>query len=207
MTLKAYVVTDDMGEGHAEVVFSDKSVVARREGANALDCEFGEVSCMRAPWADHLAPGPASAKDCIELGGLNYECACGCGRRIDSAEGYSIYDDDAVNPMEPVYIGLSKVYWNHRCKDNDDRYRQELKDKAARDQFEAEAAVLAKWPFATDIHAFRRPAGRGDALCASFKFPGGEWPVSWAIGAEAIYAPQGEVEAWNALTAPAGASA
>jgi len=208
VSLKAYVVTDEFGEGYAAVMFAEKSVVARREGANELDCEFGDVSCKRAPWADDLAPGPVSPKDCIELGGFWYECGCGCGRRINDEGGQHDYeldgDNGELNPMDPVYDDTRRVFWNRMCKDNDDRAAQERKDKAARDQSDAEAAVLAKWPFATDIHAYRgydgTAGGTYDVLHASFRFPGGEWPVSWAIGAETINVPRGEVDAWNALT-------
>lgn len=208
MSLKAYVVTDEYGEGHAEVVFAGKSVVARREGANALDCEFGDVSCKRAKWADHLAPGPVSVKDYIELGGFWYECACGCDRRINDESGQPLYDldgdDGELNPMAPVYIGTGQVFWNQVCKDNDDRAAQERKDKAARDQSDAETAVLTKWPFATEIKAYRSydgtAGGTYDMLHASFRFPGGQWSVSWAIGAETINVPLGDVDAWNALT-------
>jgi len=207
MNLKAYVVTEEWVEGNATVVFAGKSVVARREGANELDCEFGGVSCRRAKWADHLAPGPVSAKDCIKLGGFWYECACGCGRKIDDETGYHHDDIDGengeLNPMAPVYVGTGQVFWNQACKDNDDRAAQERKEKAARDQAEAEAAVLAKWPFATEIKACRgydgTAGGTYDVLRAAFRFPGGQWPVSWAIGAETIDVPLGDVDAWETL--------
>ena len=207
MNLKAYVVTEEWGEGHAAVVFAAKSVVARREGANELNSEFGDVSCKRAPWADDLAPGPVSPKDCIELGGFWYECACGCGRKIDNEGGQHSYDldgdDGELNPMDPVYVGTGEVFWNQACKDNDDREAQERKDKAARDQAGAEAAVLAKWPFATEIKAYRgydgTAGGKHDVLYAGFRFPGGQWTASWAIGAETISVPRGDADAWNAL--------
>lgn len=208
MNLKAYVVTDEHGEGTATVVFAERNVVARRIGAPEVDCEFGDVSCKRAPWADHLAPGPASAKDCIELGRFRYECACGCSRRISADGGEHDYDMDGdngeLNPMDPVYVGTGEVFWNQACKDNDDRAAQERKEKAARDQTEAEAAVLAKWPFATEIKAYRgydgTAGGTYDVLHATFRFPGGQWTVSWAIGADTISVPRGDADAWNALT-------
>lgn len=207
MNLKAYVVTEEWGEGHAAVVFAARSVVARREGANELDCEFGDVSCKRAPWADGLAPGPVSLKDCIELGGFWYECACGCGRRIDNEGGQHSYDLDGdngeLNPMDPVYDETGHAFWNQRCKDDDDRAAKERKEKAARDQAEAEAAVLAKWPFATEIKAYlgydATAGGTFDVLHASFRFPGGRWPVNWTIGAETIGVPQGDLSAWDAV--------
>ena len=49
--LKAYHIQDNH-EGSAVVIFANKNVVARREGANELNVEFADVSCHRLPWAD-----------------------------------------------------------------------------------------------------------------------------------------------------------
>ena len=50
---KAYSV---QGDEHGCVVFAEHNVVARREGANELNIEFGDVeSCRRAPQFDQYA--------------------------------------------------------------------------------------------------------------------------------------------------------
>lgn len=90
--LKAYSV---QGEENGEIVFAKHAVVARRQGANILDEDFGSVSCTRAPWADEYAPGPVPSLVMID-NGWRFECQ-GCGRTIDSDLEW--YPDD---PKEPV---------------------------------------------------------------------------------------------------------
>lgn len=156
-------------------------------------------------------PGPgAQAK--IEAGWW-YECSCGCGRRIDNAEGTHLIDfdgdDGELNPMDPVYVGHG-VYWNQLCKDNDEREQRERAEAKVRDQRDVEAAVLAKFPFATEIVAFRAHAyvdGKSDynTLHAQFRFPGGRWAVNWIIGADTVRVQADDVGAWNSLKKGGGA--
>ena len=200
MGLKAYVVNDDF-EGHSVIEFAERAVVARRNGAAELSADFGDVSCRRAPWADEFAPGPVPPKECIERGGWWYECTCGCGRRIDNQGGTHDYDldgdDGELNPMAPVYVGQS-VYWNQACLDNDERERREREEQAERDQAEAEAAVLAKFPFATDIKALRGYC-KNRLLQADFRFPGGLSRATWTIGDSVVSVAVRDVETWKAL--------
>lgn len=206
--MKAYQVSEAF-EGHCVIVFASRAVVARREGANQLDVSFGEVDqCKRAPWADEYAPGPVPAQAKIAAGWY-FECACGCERRIDSDFGTTRYEDDGddgeLNPMEPVYVG-GGVYWNQRCKDNDEREQRERAEAIARDDSEVKAAVLAKFPFATEIRAFRGHAyvdGKPNynTLQGQFRFPGGRWCANWIVGAETVGVQTGDVEAWLAAKA------
>lgn len=206
--LKAYMVREP-DEGHCVIVFATSSVVARREGANELNIDFTEVDgCNRARWADSYAPGPVPIKAMIEVGNWWYECQCGCGRRIDNEDGGG--DDGELGPMEPVYVKHG-VYWNQRCKDNDERERREREEAKARDQADVEAAVLDKFPFATEIKAYRgfgRAPGSEkptyDVLTASFAFPGGAGNASWCIGDDNVWVRPGDVPAWNAVKAGKG---
>ncbi|MDR7193392.1 hypothetical protein [Luteimonas terrae] len=211
-SLKAYVVEDDSGDGNICLRFADRNVEARREGANEMDAEFGDVSCRRAPWADSYAPGPVPLQLCIEIGGWWQTCACGCERKIDSDVGQTHYEDDgddgALNPMAPIYVGR-RVYWNHTCKDGDERRTREVAEAKARDQSAAESAVLAKFPFATDIVAFRGyncdnpgagATGRSDVLHARFNFPGAAYGATWVIGSPTIGIPPVSADAWKAAT-------
>ncbi|MBX3482541.1 hypothetical protein [Phenylobacterium sp.] len=65
------------------ILFADRSVVARREGAAHLDVEFCEVeSCRRTTWADrYWRTGEIPASAMVEHG-WHFECQ-GCGVRID----------------------------------------------------------------------------------------------------------------------------
>lgn len=200
---KAYEVSDSLGDSGGRIMYAEKNVVARRNGAGELGCGFGDVSCRRAPWADEFFPNGPTPQQCIELGGWYYECSCGCGRRIDSDDGYGISADDTEeNPVEPVYVG-GGVYWNQRCKDGEEQRQRERAEAKARDQAEAEAAVLEKFPFATDIKTYRchgtvdGKTYSHDVLGASFAFPGGKRHAHWVIGAKSIDVAQIDIDAWN----------
>lgn len=212
-TLKAYVVQDDSGDGNVCLQFANRNVEARREGANEMDAEFGDVSCRRAPWADSYAPGPVPVQVCIEVGGWWQTCACGCGRKVSNdGDGFNYDvdgDDGALNPMAPIYVGRS-VYWNQACKDADERHKREVAEAKGRDQSDAEAAVLKKFPFATDIAAFRgydydgRSTRQGlesyNVLHAGFNFPGAVHGAIWVVGSDTIHIPPISMEAWRVLT-------
>lgn len=207
MSLKAYVVTDHY-ESSCVIVFATQAVGARRDGANELGADFGDVSCRRAPWADAYAPGPVPVEVQVNRGGFWFECHCGCGRRIDADEGQA--QDADENPTDPVYSAGS-VYWNAACKAAHERRQREQAEKDARDHADARAAVMAKFPFATDIRAYRRPLPRTTVLAASFRFPGGKSHANWDVGASTINVAREDEAAWREVAAssadlsPAGA--
>lgn len=202
-TLKAYQVTEP-DEGHCCIVFATSSAAARRQGAAEMDITFSEVeSCTRAAWADGYAPGPVPPKAKIGAGWW-YECACGCGRRIDGEDGIDLDDtgeDDAeANPMAPVYQG-ERVYWNQSCVDEEAAELKRRAEAKARDQSEAEAAVLAQFPFATGIVSYRgHRNGKYNQLGASFHFPGGKFAAHWQLGAATIDVSACDQDAWKAAT-------
>lgn len=200
MSLKAFSVMEDF-DGHSVIVFAEKAVVARRNGANELNVDFSEVSeCKRLPWADEYAPGPVPVHVKIENGWW-YECNCGCGRRIDNDQGVSDNEDDyEENPMHPVYVGTTAVYWNKGCVEAEAREKREREEQKARDHEQVTAAVLAKWPFATEIGASRGYTGSGqyNALQAHFKFPGADGWARWNFGEEKIWIVPADLDAWNA---------
>lgn len=204
MSRKAYEVSDSLGDSGCRIVYAEKNVVARRNGAAELGCDFSDVSCRRATWADDLPGGP-TLRQCIELGGWWCECACGCGRRIDSEEGSgNSAEDGDKNPMAPIYVG-GQVFWNQACKDSDDQRRRERREAEARDQAQAEQETLEAFPFATEIKAYRG-YGKGldgkhsyDVLQAHFMFPGGKGVASWVLGSAKVSMRQEDVAAWSAL--------
>ena len=81
--MKAYWVQDEWGEGNGCVQFTVKNVVARRNGANALDVAFGNVSCRRVlAWDQFADAGYVPMEDQIEHG-CWFECSS-CWSRIDA---------------------------------------------------------------------------------------------------------------------------
>ena len=195
MTLKAYQVQDEF-EGNAVIEFSAHAVTARRNGANELNTEFGDVSCRRAPWADSYVPGPVPSSVLIENGWW-LECGCGCGRQIDD-EGCRA-EDYEENPMSPVFEGRF-TYWNQACKDSWDAEVRARADKLIQDQAEAEKVVAEEFPGATQVKAHRHycpNAKEKTALAATFHFPGGKGRVNWTLGAETLNVLPDDREAWE----------
>ena len=92
--LKAYTVHD--GGDHSVIRFAASNVVARREGANEMSCEFNEVDyCCRAPEFDEYAPGPVPPMVAIKHGWW-FECRrCSCE--------VNHYNDDPVAAGDGVY--------------------------------------------------------------------------------------------------------
>ena len=92
-SLKAYVVTDEIGDARAEVIFGRFNAEARRKGACAMDLEWDCVSCRRAPWFDGLDPGPVSDQALI---GAGWWLECGCGEHMDEERGVFFWGETAV---------------------------------------------------------------------------------------------------------------
>jgi hypothetical protein len=176
MTLKAFAVLED-NENTGGIVFAERAIAARREGANQFsDGDFGGVSCRRAPWADAYAGKPLPIKVMIE-NGWHFEC-CGCGATIDED-----WLDENGLPLDGV-IGTqhSKVYCCEICECKD-RLHQAIKRDHERRAIEAlQAFVRKRFPsiaFAAKDnwrpHAYAsesRGAWQVRQVVVAFEFPG-----------------------------------
>lgn len=181
--MKAFVVTDEYGDGCAVIAFAEHAVAARRDGANELGADFGSVSCRRARWADAYAPGPVPTRAKIEEGGWWVECACGCGERIDSDTPSPFYAGDNAWPSV-----------EHHDQDMAERARLRAEEEDARAV--ACAAALRKFPWATIEHVSLRGS---KPPVVTFRFDGGVWPVSWEVGANVAGVCPGDIAAFRAL--------
>ncbi|WP_395605031.1 hypothetical protein [Pseudomonas sp. B16120] len=93
--LKAYSV---QGNEYGVVTFALSGVVARREGANELNIEFGQVeSCRRMPGLDDFAgqPGGVPMRLLVEEHGWSQECGY-CERRVYHDQPERVWEDDQV---------------------------------------------------------------------------------------------------------------
>lgn len=184
--MKAYVVTDEYGEGSGCVQFAKHSVVARREGANELNCDFDGVSCRRAPEFDTYADaGDVPPAALVEYGWW-FECMQ-CSQKICNEP----HDDDG-EPVElsPVYKG-TWVFCSQKCRD---ALHAEKAEQKARGESAASAA-LAKWP-GIEIS---RTNGYENPARVWFKFPGGLGECDWRQGAPTILVQLRDQQAWKAF--------
>lgn len=110
-SLKAFVIEADYSED-VVVLFATTNVSARRQGANTIGVDFGEVSCRRLPWADQYAGTHIPAKAYVENG---WRVGClYCGDMV--YKGSIWLDDDYYErPHEPVYRG-ENVFCCPRCE-------------------------------------------------------------------------------------------
>jgi hypothetical protein len=93
--LKAYSV---QGNEYGVIAFARYNVVARREGANELNIEFGDVeSCRRLAALDCYAgqPGGVPMRVLVEDHGWSQECGY-CERRVYHDEPGRVWEDDQV---------------------------------------------------------------------------------------------------------------
>lgn len=196
--LKAYTVHD--GGDHSVIRFAASNVVARREGANELDCAFDEVDyCTRSPEFDAYAPGPVPPLVAIKHGWW-FECRH-CGQQASEySEGPVIEDGDGV-------------FCSPAC---------EMCDFAeARARTAADVALLevfdAKFSGATMLHAYanldgsRLEAGtqfgsrHSTGSAVTFKFPGGAGVARWVFGDEDVTVDRDDIAAfcaWRGKPAP-----
>lgn len=170
---KAYSV---QGDEHGVVVFAGHSVVARREGANELNEEFGGVTCKRAPEFDEYAAAGKVPVKAMLAAGWWWECQS-CGRHV--------YEDDCC-------IHDDVAYCCEACRDKElaDRVVSERREQAFAD------CVHEKWPGVTvqHVHEFR---GDGEA---TFTFPGGMGMARWVSQENALYVPLSDHPAWAEFT-------
>lgn len=193
-TLKAYEVREP-DEGNCVVVFADKSVVARREGAAELDCEFEEVeSCTRAPWADEYAPGPVPLHASLAAGW--WHSCCGCGCTFDSEGITSLHDEENPPAIDPVQDLKRNNYCSAGCMMSDWQKRQEQK---ARDAAAIEFC-LSRWPQALRVYPYRQGGGAGfNPDACTVILPGLKNNISWVLGSSTVSVSQADVAEFQRL--------
>jgi hypothetical protein len=197
--LKACTVHD--GGDHSVIVFAHHNVVARREGANELDCGFNEVDyCKRSPEFDAYAPGPVPPLVAIEHGWW-FECSC-CGRKVDSDVCQSAEDDGEDPDFYGAVADGRAVYCSETCRQMAfvERRARKAAEVALIEVFEANftgAAILNVW---ANLDGFRLA---GACRCSSgstvtFKFPGGKAAANWSFGGEKCSLNRDDIEAFCA---------
>jgi len=162
--LQAYSV---QGDENGCVVFATSGVVARREGANEIDCDFeGVASCRRAPQFDMYAPGPVPIRALVEDGWF-WDCF-GCNIRLHGIDGNEDHDG---NELVVVFPNDRSVYCSQSCYENDMRERAERKqaENNLREEF------TRRYPGCTIKGCYGYPLV--DSVI--FDFPGGKHGGRW----------------------------
>jgi len=210
--LKAYTVYD--GGDHSVIVFARHNVVARREGANELDCGFNELDyCKRSPEFDSYAPGPVPPLVAIEHGWW-FECSC-CSRKVDGDVRQAAEDEGEDADLFGAVADGRAVYCSETCR------MKEFAEHQARKT--AEVALIevfeSIFPGATINHVYASLDGhrleaapqseaarrRSSGSAVNFTFPGGKGGARWQFGDELVSVNLDDVEgycAWRGKPVP-----
>lgn len=174
--LKAYAVTENY-ESTGGIVFAKHAVTARRIGADQwADGEFSEVSCRRAPWADHCAAdGIVPASICI-ANGWHFECSY-CSRRIDRDQiPYRTW-----SPADVVGSQHSAVFCDRSCQIAHARTREHERRLKARVLAHYSKRLTKRLPGISirglddafrGSHVYVTHAGRVEQVVIDFDWPG-----------------------------------
>ncbi|PIB91250.1 hypothetical protein [Caulobacter sp. FWC2] len=204
--LKAFYVTDE--DEKATVVFATQNRIARREGANEIDCEWGEVSCCRAKEFDSYAPGPVPKLALLDNG---WWMTChGCERRIEGGYVHDDHGDRDEHETAPVEIGQG-IWCSQDCHDADVKDRMERRVAEQWCTAIAAADLMARYPEVTIrtrpdsfcLHAYVQRVGglyAAKQVRIQFDFPGGKYGGCWCLEeGEAEFSASiafGDLEAW-----------
>lgn len=168
------------------IVFAKHNVVARREGALDIDCDFEDVeSCRRAPQFDQYAPGPVPVRALMENGWW-WECF-GCTRKL---HGIDDNEDEDGNELDLYFPDDRSVFCSKACYESAVREREQRKqaETKLREDF------LRRYPGCTIRHCYGTPAVNS----LTFDFPGGKYGGRWdADDPNHVSVAQGEVEVWK----------
>lgn len=166
--MKAYQV-DGYGDTGSVIVFAERSVMARRNGARELDIDFESVeSCRRKPqWDRYAKQRWVPLQELIEHG-WHYECF-GCYGRI-TADEYHVIGVD----VHPVFDG-QEGFCSLKC-----RHAEMIRRKLIRRTVAAiPRYVRKKWRGAElvrcDANIWHRNGER--SAYATIRFPGGKYAV------------------------------
>ncbi|WP_277268336.1 hypothetical protein [Pantoea septica] len=185
--IRAYSV---QGNDGGCVVFAISNVIARRDGAERLECSSAEVvSCRLAPEFDSYAEaGRVPRQALVEKHGWWQYCSY-CENQVNANTDGRVWDEDAI-------------YCDVRCQalyiDRDRDWRTERDRRSAA---ENEAVALARETFA-GITNIRAVTDMKKVTLVYFDFPGCTNSAVWQAGQQNVRVGLNEVEAWEAYRAP-----
>jgi hypothetical protein len=186
--VKAYSVQADE---YGCIRFATSNVVARREGANELDVDFGDIqSCKRIPELDEYATkGRVPWKVLVEDHGWSQECGY-CDSRVYNDEPDRVWSDTG-----------EQIYCSVECQAHaEDRDRQYEQERLLAERLKCDAIEAAKLRFKgiTEFHSCCLANGK---VHVQFRFPGCQWDASWFPGASMATVAACDAEAWKAYRA------
>lgn len=192
--LKAYVVSEP-NEGECVVVFATQNVVARREGANQLGCEFeGVQSCTREPEFDQYAPGPVPLHATLAAGWWHTCSGCQC-----EFEQTGLRHSEEPTPewFAPIEDSQRHPYCCQACMMRD---WQEGRLRKARESAAIEYA-LARWPQAIKVWVHCRNNHSRDFAPdgCHLLLPQLKDQVTWQFGEGTVGVSQRDVEMFQRL--------
>jgi len=179
---KAYSV---QGDEFGTIRFAKHSVVARREGADELGCDFQDItSCTRVPQLDSWQEkGHVPIKLLVEQFGWHQECGyCGCMVYAETP-GISWSHDE------------TQSYCDTECEGRHENVLRNWKEEQRQEQQLREsliAAAIEKFPAVTRVMADPR------ARTALFDFPGCTGAATWKPGSKELWINACDTDAWQA---------
>ncbi|MRW88807.1 hypothetical protein GJ699_02275 [Duganella sp. FT80W] len=181
--LKAYEVREP-NEGHCVIVFANNGAAARREGANELDCGFGEVEhCKRKPQFDAYAPGPVPHAVLIDHGWW-FECQQ-CSRKVSEDMWQEAEDEGEDHEHLGITTSGRSVYCSQRCVMTEfvERRAHKAAEVALIEYFATEYPECQITGAHVSGPLVSGPDKRGHAQSlVYFKFPGGEYGATFVFG-------------------------
>ena len=183
--IKAYSV---QGNEYGTIRFAASSVVARREGANELDCEFTEIeTCRRIPELDSWQEkGSVPIKHLMEHHGWHQEC------------GYCSHHVYAENPGISWNEDETQSYCDAECHARHENMQRKWEQEKRDEQTLREhliAAAVEKFP---EISCVMADPKQGQAR---FDFPGCTGQASWKPGSKEIWVNACDMDAWQSYRA------
>lgn len=185
--IRAYSV---QGNNGGCVVFATTNVIARREGAERLECSFAEVeSCRLAPEFDSYAEaGSVPRQVLVEKHGWWQYCAC-CEDTVNALTRGRVWDEDSV---------YCDVHCQAHYIDRDRDWRAECDRKSVAEK-EAVALALETFPEITNI---RSVTDMKKVTLVYFDFPGCTSSAVWQTGHLNVRVGLNDVDAWETYRAP-----
>lgn len=192
--LKAYEVREP-DEGRCVVVFARSGVIARREGAADLMCEFEDVeSCNRRPEFDVHAPGPVPLNVLLKAGWW-FTCQ-GCSREFEEEGFRGEEDDEIAQGFAPLEDAKNRHYCCPACMMSEWQSRR----KADAQTDAAIELLLSKFPQAVTVWAHRGKEGDADRPDVfTFVLPGLTSPAKWVRGASHVTVFEQDADAFKRL--------
>jgi len=189
--LRAWKVEDPFDdEGRALIVHARSRSQARAFGQGELDAEYINLHANRAPEFDDL-DGDELIRAQLAAGWWMGCHGCQEHVRAEQVEG-EVYDEGLR--AAPYVLRNGGVYCSSKCC-----LKQLRKERAARvATWNALADAMGRWPGIEILHVW--PSIGGTSI--TFKFPGGEWAVTWTVGDDTVQAIESDVAAWERFAAP-----